>query len=499
MENNKIEFEVQNNNVEALFNPEYTPEISSLVDKIQTKDGVIPAKIIAIWEELQKEAASSYKGGDFGKNIGILAFKIASLYRLTASSNEEREFLYIAWSRYSSDYDHRKATINLFLYSVGHQLADEVIIYWADKAFQLTLDEIQYCFDANIEKDLITEAHQLTSKISQALPNKSLSYVLQLMQLPALVRDTDTSLKLNSLADHLTNQMGGVRVLESITPSGDRSVSSVCEKFEELTKIPATLVPITDLTFVKKTLDNEFPWFRPLTKKLISSLQLRALGNGDFFIPPTLILGDAGIGKTSYTLRFSQLMKVPFRTISLAGKNDNKDLAGTARAWGTGHPSMTINLINEHKVANPIVMIDEADKSGGSDHNGRILDTLLNLLEPVSSKKTYDEYLCGNCDFSHVSWICTANSVKQMPNTLLSRLDVITVEKPAFADYPAIINRSIASFFSENGIHPSHMPIIEEADWNWLEKFYTSPRVAKRAVYKWLAYRLVSPLQHEIH
>ncbi|ORU89494.1 MAG: hypothetical protein A6F71_00585 [Cycloclasticus sp. symbiont of Poecilosclerida sp. M] len=96
-------------------------------------------------------------------------------------------------------------------------------------------------------------------------------------------------------------------------------------------------------------------------------------------------------------------MQVPFRAISLAGKSDNRDLAGTARGWSSGRPSMPISLINEHKIANPVIMIDEADKSGGGNHNGRILDTLLNLLEPTTSKRTFNEYLCGNCDFSHIS------------------------------------------------------------------------------------------------
>ncbi|HIF17810.1 MAG TPA: AAA family ATPase [Cycloclasticus sp.] len=246
-------------------------------------------------------------------------------------------------------------------------------------------------------------------------------------------------------------------------------------------------------------MDKEFPWFHKLTQKLISSLQLRLLGNGDFFIPPLLVLGDLGVGKTTYTLRFSALMQVPFRAISLAGKNDNRDLAGTSRGWGTGHPSMMIQLINEHKVGNPIVLVDEVDKCGGSDHNGRALDTLLTLFEPTSSKNFFDEYLSGSCDFSRITWICTANSVKQIPTTLLSRLDVVTVDKHAFDDYPPIVQRSITTFFTENGIHSAHTPTLEAADWKWLQRYYTSPRVTKKAVYKWLAYRLLSASNDMVH
>ncbi|ORU91396.1 MAG: hypothetical protein A6F72_02310 [Cycloclasticus sp. symbiont of Poecilosclerida sp. N] len=81
----------------------------------------------------------------------------------------------------------------------------------------------------------------------------------------------------------------------------------------------------------------------------------------------------------------------------------------------------------------------------------------------------------------------------------MSRLDIVTVEKPKAEHYPAIINKSIANFFSENSIHPSHMPIIEEADWKWFGKYYSSPRVAKRAVYKWPSYRLLTPSKQQVH
>ncbi|ORU89493.1 MAG: hypothetical protein A6F71_00580 [Cycloclasticus sp. symbiont of Poecilosclerida sp. M] len=86
-----------------------------------------------------------------------------------------------------------------------------------------------------------------------------------------------------------------------------------------------------------------------------------------------------------------------------------------------------------------------------------------------------------------------------MPNALLSRLDIVAVEKPKAEHYPAIINRSITTFFNENSIHPLHRQVIEEADWRWFEKYTSSPRVAKRAVYKWLIYRLLSTNDQQIH
>jgi len=407
--------------------------------------------------------------------------------------------LCLAWFRYAANHRNKQAAVDLLMYAIDNKLNDELVKHWIDQSFEITLNEIKNAFHTEERRELFAEAHKLIVYLSTNYPRYSLTYLLQLMQSVNNRYEDDLTDQLKITERHLSLKFDGVRVIESIDMSGDRSVRSTCEKYEELTKVPTELIAIADLNHVQETLDSEFPWFHILTKKLISSLQIRQLGKGDFYIAPLLILGDPGIGKTSYTLRFSQLVKVPFKTLSFAGKSDNRDLAGTSRGWSTGHPSMPIALINEHKVANPIIMIDEVEKSGGSDHNGRVVDSLLNLFEPASSKRSFDEYLCGNCDFSHISWICTANSVQQMPNTLLSRLDIVTIEKPKAEHYPAIINKSIANFFSENSIHPSHMPIIEDADWKWFEKYYSSPRLAKRAVYKWLSYRLLTPAGQLIH
>jgi len=486
-------------NIAGLLDPLYHINIADFIDKISNQNSRVSEKVIRLWVEMQADSVMQGRDGDMDKIIGRLAFKISALYRINAAQSIKEEYFYIAWSRYAANHRNKQAAVNLLLYAIGHQLSDELVKHWADQAFEITLDEIKSAFHTEERRELFAEAHKLIVYLSPNYPRYSLTYLLQLMRSVNSRYEDELTNQLKSTEDNLISKIGGVRIIESIDMSGDRNVRSTCERYEGLTKAPTKLVLIGDLNHAQNILNSEFPWFQVLTKKLISSLQIRLLGKGDFYIAPLLILGDPGIGKTSYTLRFSKLMKVPFQTLSFAGKSDNRDLAGTARGWSTGHPSMPIALINEHKIANPIIMIDEVEKSGGSDHNGRVVDSLLNLFEPTSSKRSFDEYLCGNCDFSHISWICTANSVQQMPNTLLSRLDIVNVDKPTSEHYPAIINKSIASFFSENSIHPSHMPIIEEADWKWFEKYYSSPRVAKRAAYKWLSYRLLTPSKQLLH
>lgn len=485
--------------IESFFEERFISDVKTLIKGVQNNNGELPKKVIMIWSELQNEMGAAFGDRELERSISLLSYEIACLYRPEAKNNDHNNFLFVGWCRYAASFKHYKATFDLCLYAIDKELNDEVIAFWSNKAIELLIAELEDTYDSVNKETLIHQANLIIRRVSYKAPKLGLSYTFKLMQAPGVINNHDLKKLANNMTDELVEKIGGIRVLESIEPSGDRSVRVVCEKYEELVKNPVTLVRIGDLSIVEKTLNEEFPWFHQLTNKMISSLQLRLLGNGDFFIPPLLILGDAGIGKTSYSLRFSQLIDVPFRAISLAGKNDNRDLIGTSRGWGTGQPSMIISLINQHKVGNPIVLADEVDKCGGSDHNGRALDSLLTLFEPTSAKHFFDEYLCGRCDFSRVSWICTANSIKQLPNTLLSRLDVVTISNPKFEHYPAIVQRSITTFFTENGIHSAHTPTLEAADWKWLQRYYTSPRVTKRAVYKWLAYRLLSSTNDMVH
>jgi ATP-dependent Lon protease len=152
---------------------------------------------------------------------------------------------------------------------------------------------------------------------------------------------------------------------------------------------------------------------------------------------------------------------VPIRIVNAGGSSDNRDFSGTARGWNTAHPARVIEILRETEVANPIVLLDEIDKAGGGDRNGRITATLLTMLEPETRARFYDEALTTNVDLSHVNWILTANDVQLLGRPLLSRLRVVRMPAPPVTAARKIVETVLKDLAARYGWPKGAMPELE--------------------------------------
>lgn len=245
---------------------------------------------------------------------------------------------------------------------------------------------------------------------------------------------------------------------------------------------PLNLVSVPNIDFIKYTLDNEFPWFEEVNAIVFRQLVMQQYSRTPVFkLRPLLIAGPPGVGKTSYVKRLSELCKVPFRAVMAAGASDSMFLKGTPRGWASARPSAVIQTMATELVANPIYLMDELEKASSDNRNGRIWDTLLQLLEPATSKVFLDECLCVPCDLSWVSWVATVNEIGALPKPLLERFTVVVVNAPDAEFISTLIKGAMQNFAQELDIDSRFLPQLDGHDLEIISRC-NGPREINRMV-----------------
>lgn len=145
-------------------------------------------------------------------------------------------------------------------------------------------------------------------------------------------------------------------------------------------------------------------------------------------VPPMLLVGPAGLGKTHFAKAFAAALGTKYDFQSYASDVKSTGLLGQDKGWANCTTGIVYDTLIAGKFANPVLLLDEIDKCktayGQYQHP---LSSLHSLLEPVTSKNVKDISTELEFDASLVTWICTANEVSNIPQTIVSRLNVFHI------------------------------------------------------------------------
>ncbi len=203
-----------------------------------------------------------------------------------------------------------------------------------------------------------------------------------------------------------------------------------------------------------------FPHFEEVIQHIENIMILQNKGDKSFYIPPLLLGGSPGVGKTFFCETISKLVDTHFELLNMESMSANFILTGTSSHWGTAGPGKIFRTLfnKENKNMNPIFLLDELEKAGG-DNRYSVINSLLPLLERYTAKNFKDECIPLSIDASYIIWIATANDIDKLTVPIKSRFDIFSVPNPTPSQrkllikgiYQSVIkNNTWGSYFSEN-------------------------------------------------
>ena len=248
-----------------------------------------------------------------------------------------------------------------------------------------------------------------------------------------------------------------VNRMEEARRSNERVMQNELSQALELGEIRRLASAPTPLAF--KELTTDFPHFTEVLDLIRQRTSLARMLPGQVFsLPPLLLAGAPGVGKTAFAEALARCMSQGMKRLDVASATASFALAGAHETWSDARHGAVWSLL-QAPTASGVLLLDEIDKAAHSNYP--VLGPLYSLLEPVSARHFADEYMQVAVDASHLLVVGTCNDTSLMEPALLSRFRVVEVPTPSREQMPAIarsVYRQLRANRPWGAVFPEDLP-----------------------------------------
>ncbi len=248
--------------------------------------------------------------------------------------------------------------------------------------------------------------------------------------------------------------------------------------------LSCSMVKDTDIQSVYHLMNIKFPWFEPVTKHICNSIMTNRKRGVEFIkFDNTIIYGNPGIGKTAYMSELGKVLGIPVSHQSLAGMSDALQINGTNKGFYESVHSLPLSAMLETERGNPIIALDEVEKSGGTrDRHGCVTDALLPLLEKSSSSHYRDVSVNKEIDASRINYIFTANSLEGLKAPFKDRCTIISVDGPKKEHIHRLLVSIRQKDAMERNVDLNSLPSLDENDVKFILSFFKDGYLSIRKI-----------------
>lgn len=147
------------------------------------------------------------------------------------------------------------------------------------------------------------------------------------------------------------------------------------------------------------------------------------------------LVGPAGTGKTALIRKFGELLHKPFAFVPCSGFTNALDILGDRQVYNSANVGKLVEVFFKIGTTDCLIQLDEFDKMPGIGTASLSKDgnPYNAFLQVFSEKEVTDTFLDVEIPCNNTMFICTCNSMDNIPAFINNRFDAI-IRIPAYSD-----------------------------------------------------------------